>query len=261
MKVGFSSANSSRAIRHPQPPAAAGNPMNGHAHFMPDGHVARVLARMMPWPLALLFVLVLAGCNMAPYQMPLPLVTTEQTEPFTAVPLNRAWVNLPSAVVVIERGLRDSKEQRIGLPNTSTVPGDNSVLLRARKPEGSDAGRFNFPEFMARVGTVPPPFGKVVAGDLRTGEDAMGPYFWAEDRKPDGTICVLALRRMTTGMRQLPRNYTVLDVMMRNCVSAPLDVALRPITAPHIGFAYGVAAPTPGGASRMLSPLAGPTPR
>ena len=208
-----------------------------------------------------LSALVLAGCNSEPLRLPTPLVKTEESNQFRSVPLNAAWVNLPSAMVVIERGLRDSMEQRISLPNTTTVLGDNSVLLRARRPAGSDVGRFNYSEFMKRVGTVPAPFGAMTAGDLMSDEDEIGPYFWAEDRIGGSTICVLALRRMTSGMRQLPQNYTVLDMMMRNCVDGTLEDALAPILASHVGFSYGVAGATGSGESRMLSPLAGPTPR
>ena len=203
----------------------------------------------------------LAGCNVTPPRLAPTLVTTEQTVQFTAVPLQRAWINIPTALVIIQRGLAGSMEQRIGLPNTSTVQGDNMVLLRARRPDRDRSGRLAFAEFLDRAGGAPAPFATLESGDLLTGEDSLGPYFWAEKRSGNDTICVLALRRLTSGTRQLPRDYNVLDVMMRNCVTGPLDLALAPITATHLGFAYGVSDAATSGKSRMLSPLAGPTPR
>jgi hypothetical protein len=202
----------------------------------------------------------LSACSGLPQPAP-TLVQTEQFSQYRTVPSNRAWVSMPTALIVTQRGLRDSMEQRIGLPNKTTVKGDNFALLRARAPEGSDQGRLAFHEFLRRIGTLPHPFTDLVSGDMRAGEDSIGAYLWAEKRTGSGTICVLAMRRMTYAMRQLPGDYSVLDVLVRNCVDGPLEEALLPITDGYAGSGYGVSNGIPDGKSRLLSPLAGPTPR
>lgn len=233
-----------------RPPLA----LRGQVSRMPAGRILRRLAGLTALAMAL------AGCVFAPPRLAPTLATSEATAQFTTVPANRAWINIPSALLVIQRSLAGSMEQRISLPNTSTVQGDNSVLLRARSPDGAGAGRLAFGEVLTRAGGAPSPFATLKSGELMMGEDGLGPYFWAEKRSGNNTICVLALRRVTSGMRQLPRNYSVLDIMMRNCVNGPLDAALAPIMSTHIGFAYGVSDDATSGKSRMLSPLAGPTP-
>jgi hypothetical protein len=202
-----------------------------------------------------------SGCISAPPQIAPTLLQTEQFSQYRTIPSSRAWVNMPNALIVTQRGLRDSMEQRIGLPNSTTVKGDNFALLRARAPNGSDRGRLAFHEFSRRIGTLPHPFDDMVSGDIRAGEDSVGAYLWAEKRTGSGTICVLALRRMTYSMRQLPGDYSVLDIMVRNCVDGPVEEALLPITAGYAGYAYGVSNGVADGKSRMLSALAGPTPR
>jgi hypothetical protein len=206
-------------------------------------------------------LLALSACGSPPPKLAPTLVQTEQFSQYRTIPSNRAWVNMPTALLVTERGLRDSMEQRIGLPNATTAQGDNFAILRARRPQGSDRGRLAYHEFLRRVGALPPPFTDTVSGDMKAGEDAIGTYLWAEKRTGSGTICVLAMRRMTYSMRQLPSDYSVLDVMVRNCVDGPLEEALLPITGAYAGFGYGVSNGIPDGKSRMLSSLAGPTPR
>jgi hypothetical protein len=221
--------------------------------------VSHILRR--PHALALLCLTALAGCGFPYLTVPPTLAKTEETTQFVRVPSRAAWVNAPTAMVVTERGLVDSREQRIGLPNTTTVTGDNVLILRARKPGVNETGRLVFGEFMKRVGDAPAPFAGLEPGELRSAEDGLGTYLWAEKRMVSGAVCVLALRRMTNGTRQLPGNYQVVDAMLRNCVDGSVEEALRPMTTSYIGYRQGDTGGAPQGASRMLSPLAAPTPR
>lgn len=213
------------------------------------------------WAALSLSVLALSACNLVPPQLGPTLEETEETVQFVTVPLNQTWVYVPGAVVATERGLVNSQEQRIGLANHTGVAGDNVLLLRARVVQGQQQGRLRYEEFLRRSGGLPGPFTAMKPGDLMTGEDDLGPYFWAEQRLGANTICVLALRRLDSGMRQMPGDTNVLDVMLRNCVNGTAEQALAPVMAANIGnYPGGSAARTPG-SSRMLSPLAGPTPQ
>jgi hypothetical protein len=206
-------------------------------------------------------LLVLTGCARAPLQIAPSDREMASSTQFVSVRSPRAWVNLPTALMVTQRALRDSEEQRIGLPNSTTVAGDNLVILRAHSPRGADHGRLVFTDFMRRIGSPPTPFERLASGEMRTGEDSLGHYLWAEQRTGSGTICILGMRRLTEMDRQIPNKYAVLDVMVRNCVDGPVDQALLPITDAYIGFGYGVSNGVPDGKSRMMSALAGPTPR
>jgi hypothetical protein len=230
-------------------------------------NVCQDLSKVSSWPVVagLLAFATTMGCDMLPFtlqpptQLPQSLVEAEQTTPFVMVPLNRMWVQVPGAIVATERGLVDSIEQRIGLVNQTAMAGDNYVQLRARIPQGREQGRLRYEEFMRRIGGLPAPFTAMKAGDLLTGEDALGVYLWAEQTN-GGTSCVLALRRLDSGMRQMPGDTSVMDVLLRNCVNGSVEQALYPIMAENIGNYPGGSASQTTGGSRMLSPLAGPTP-
>ena len=204
--------------------------------------------------------LALSACQLVMPQLSLTLDQTESTNQFVSVPLNTIWVSTPDAVTAMQRGLVNSWEQRIGLTNRTAAPGDNMLVLLARSLPGQDAGRFVYEEFLQRIGGLPEPFTDMKSGDLQPGEDALGPYFWAQKRYGDNAFCVLALRRLTSDVRQLPYNTSVMDVMLRNCAPGTVDDALKPITAASIGNFSGTSSTAPGSV-RMLSPLAGPTPR
>lgn len=182
------------------------------------------------------------------------------TAQYVSVPTSAIWVNAPDAVAALQRGLMNADEQRVALPNRTTVPGDNVLLLLARYFPGENIGRFQYDVFVHQIEGLPEPFQDMKSGDLTSGEDELGTYFWSEKRYGDTTICVLGLRRLAGGVRQLPGNANVLDVMVRNCVNGTAEDALLPISAKNIGNYAASANPTPSGQIRMLSPLAGPTP-
>lgn len=206
-------------------------------------------------------VLSLCACNLVAPQLPPMLAEVEETTQFVTVPLGQAWVSAPEAVIVTERGLVNSMEQRIGLVNRTAVSGDNVLTLRARVVQGQQQGRFRFDEFLRRIGGLPDPFSALKPGELFSGEDDLGTYFWAEHRAGANTICVLGLRRLGTGIRQMPGDTNVMDVMLRNCVTGDVDQALEPIMATSIGNVSGARTTTESSRIQMLSPLAGPTPQ
>ncbi len=205
--------------------------------------------------------LALSACEWVVPQAPQTLAEIESTTQFVTIPLNQAWVYAPGAVTALQRGLLDSSEQRIALPNHTTVLGDNMLLLRARYVPGQDMGRFKYEEFLGRIGELPAPFQAMKSGDLLSGEDELGAYFWAEQRLGESTVCVLGLRRLSNGMRQMPDNTRALDVMLRNCVNGTVEEALKPISAANIANYPGGSTAGSVGPIRMLSPLAGPTPQ
>jgi hypothetical protein len=217
--------------------------------------------RYLPRLCALVFAaMALQACNLTMPQIPPTLAEAEATNQFVTVPLGQAWVHAPSAVVVTERGLVNSREQRIGLVNRTAVSGDNMMILRASVVPGQQLGRLRFEEFVRRIGGLPEPFTKMQSGDLLTAEDELGVYMWAEERIGANTVCVLGLRRLDTGMQQMPGDTNVLDMMMRNCVNGEVEQALKPMMATTIGNMAGAnTSPTDIGI-RMLSPLAAPSP-
>lgn len=202
----------------------------------------------------------LAACNLVAPTLPPTLAESEETTQFVTVPTRQAWVQAPGALLVTQRTLVNSLEQRIGLVNRTGAPGDNVIVLRARYVTGQQQGRFQLDEFRRRLDGLPAPFATLTPGDLFTETDDLGPFFWAERRVGSGTVCVLGLRRLDSTTRQMPGNTNVMDVMMRNCVNGEADQALAPILSGNIA-GWGRA----GGASgaegiTLLSPLSGPTP-
>lgn len=209
---------------------------------------------------AMLALGLVAACDGLPPKLPNRLEVNEETVPYKTIPLSQVWVSVPGALVASSRGLNASIEQRVGLANPTAIQGDNYMLLLARGRSGISAGRFQFEEFLNRVGELPTPFTKVTPGDLKVGEDSLGDYFWAEYRTGVNTMCVLGLRRLDTMVRQMPRNYEVIDIMLRNCVNGTVEDALKPISAEYLAGTAATAS-GPSNNSRMISPLAAPTPQ
>ncbi|QYK41000.1 MAG: hypothetical protein KF887_16645 [Paracoccaceae bacterium] len=203
--------------------------------------------------------LAVSGCvGMAPPSLPQTQREIEDVTPLVHVPSRQAWVNPEGLKIVMQRGLGNGAEQRLALRNETVLEGDNVMVIRTRLPSFL-SGSLRFEEFLARAGGLPAPFEDMTSGDLSAGEDALGPYFWADRRFGANTSCVLAIRRLDTGARQMPDGARAMDIMLRNCVNGEPQDALGPILAASVGGGPG-GAPA-GGESRMLSPLAGPTPR
>ncbi|MCE6966996.1 hypothetical protein [Cereibacter sphaeroides] len=214
------------------------------------GGVARPSHRLL---LSLMAVASLTGCS----ETDLPVISVAmpaaETE-YRLVSNQRRWVGIPAGDAALERMTATGPEQLIGLPNPTTTPGDNFILIKARKDHAA-AGRFSTSIFAGDMDERIRPFRRLTEDSLRSREDPLGSLFWTELRQ-GGLYCVLAFRRANAAARMLPANAHTVDLMMRNCVNGDLEAALAPIGAASIA-----GGPTgSGGAGIMLSPLAGPQP-
>ena len=223
----------------------------GQPHFTP----AR---RFTAW---LGLSVLLAGCQVTMLRTLPTLAEINDTSQFHSVALDKTWVYASGAVGVLERGIASFREQRIALQNLTTIPGDNVLLLQAFYVPGKEPGRFGYEQFLGRTGGLPEPFQATKSGDLLSGQDELGPYFWTEARFGDTAVCVLGLRHLNLGIRQLPSNTNQLDVMLRNCVNGTAQDALGPMSAANIQNYPDGTATTPFGSRRLLSPLAGAIPQ
>ncbi len=159
---------------------------------------------------------------------------------------------------MVQRKVGGASEQMIGLENSTTLEGDNLLLLIARVPEGLSAGRFTLDRLLDRVGGPPSPFTRVNDNSLRSATDGVGTYFWLEYSAGSQVNCVLAFRRMQGNSRVLPRGTNAMEVLLRNCVIGTVDEALAPIREPQISLGAIANTSAPNGGNRMLSPLAAP---
>lgn len=202
--------------------------------------------------------LALSGCaDLARDYLRWPGQVEDQTD-FRRATVGRAWVNVPNMTLVMQRDLFPyGVEQRISLRNPTTVTGDNMMILRSRKND-SGAGRLRYEEFMRRIGGAPAPFNDLNSGELLSGEDSMGTYFWTERRYGSSTLCVLAIRRVSMADRQMPGNADAMDLMLRNCVLGSVEEALAPAMDQSLSVGRSASGGLQG-ESRLLSPLAGPT--
>lgn len=197
----------------------------------------------------------LGSCAAAPQSLMMTSAQLREQTPFTPVPVSQSWINAPSIVMVMQRGLRGESEQRVALANTAEVPGENVIIMRTQSRAGR-AGRLDYDEFVRWAGGTPAPFSNLQSGDLLSGDDDTGTYFWAEERVASDTLCVLGLRRLTSAQRLLPAGATTLDILLRNCVRDNLEEALSPLKAGSVSTAPVAGATV--GASRVISPLAAP---
>ncbi|WP_207209537.1 hypothetical protein [Frigidibacter mobilis] len=202
----------------------------------------------------LLALCLASACDFAAPQLPLRLDQREAETPFQVVPDSQRWVNAPAGMMTLQRALGPQAEQKIVLTNATTFRGENVLLMRARGQDPRYVGRLRLEEFMRRVGGAPAPFTSISDSSLQTGEDALGPYFWTEYSTGTSTLCVLGIRRLEPGSWLPPEGLTVLDIMLRNCVSGTAAEALAPMGAAAI-TGEQISGPGEGkGGSRMLSP-------
>lgn len=167
----------------------------------------------------------------------------------------RAWVNPPDVILVMERQWRNRVEQKLALPNRTSLPGDNFIFLQTVSTPNPLGMRLE--TALDSIDGLPSPFSEDDLGVMRSREDAAGALAWAEWTSGAGTTCVLAMRRLTVGERALPERVTALDMVMRNCVRGSADEALAPADASHVAFPSPAGAGQ-GGPQRILSPLAAP---
>ncbi|MCC6006812.1 MAG: hypothetical protein JJU40_03950 [Rhodobacteraceae bacterium] len=217
---------------------------------------------MLRAALALGVATMAASCDELAYLERPTLAAAAEVAPASVVETGRAWVHAPEAILVTARIFGTPRapvrEQRILLPNKTTVPGDNVIVLRASPYDSTAGTAFLLQPFLEQAGGVPPPFAPITESGLMSRDDALGGYVWKEEFLGVGTICVLAFRRLTRTSRPLPQGADVMDVMVRNCVDGTLDEALAPITAPRVGFFAGSEGHLRRDSVRTLSPFAAP---
>lgn len=170
---------------------------------------------------------------------------------------DEAWMNMPDASIVLERRFAEIVEQRVSLPNHTTMSGDNFAYLRA-VPQ-SDGHIFELDRVIAQAGGLPAPFTDEEIRVMRSTQDAAGALNWTEWTDGAGNTCVLALRRLTPAVRIVPTGARAIDLMLRNCSADGVEAALRPAGP------AAVALPAPHGTGRggeilTMSPLAAPMP-
>lgn len=200
----------------------------------------------------------LAGCD-TPVEPPrLSAAALQATVEYQLQRLSALWVSPVGAMVALQRQIGSEAEQIIGLPNDTTLLGDNLIWLRARVPEGHRVSTFQLDDLLSRFGRPTYPFERISDNDLRTGRDSLGTYFFHVWRSGAATNCVFAFRRIAGNQRLMPSRTTSLEVVLRNCVDAEPDVALLPILDRQLAIGTAGAAVTPQGGTRTLSPLAAP---
>lgn len=190
-----------------------------------------------------LIAAVLTACQMGiPSQSSSPTELAEALTEYRVVPTSRAFINIPQALVVLERDLGSATEQRVTLPNSTSLSGENVILLRAQTTRSASASRLVLNDVLAQFGGTPSPFTTVSDSALTARSDQFGDITYTVLRPGGDITCVLAFRRAQMGGRALPRGSSALDMMMRNCVSGGLDQALQPLG----DSAFGLGVPRSG---------------
>lgn len=200
----------------------------------------------------------LAGCDTPVEPSRLSAAGLQATVEYQLQRLTSLWVSPAGAIIALQRQMGPEAEQVIGLPNDTTLQGDNLIWLRARVPEGYRVGTFRLDDLLSRFGRPTYPFERISDNDLRTGQDSMGTYFYHVWRSGAATNCVFAFRRIEGNRRLMPQRTTSLEVVLRNCVDADPNVALLPILDRQLAVGTTATAASPQGGTRTLSPLAAP---
>lgn len=164
---------------------------------------------------------------------------TEQAEAlseYRIVPTGRAFVTVPNALLVMERDLGVAVEQRITLPNMTSLSGENVILLRAQTTRSASPTALQLTDLLNQFGGPPSPFRSLTETGLNSVTDDYGDMTYSVLRPGGDVTCVLAFRRSRIGARALPRGSSALDMMMRNCVSGSVETALAPLGAAAFGL-------------------------
>ncbi|TDL76261.1 hypothetical protein E2L08_14310 [Palleronia sediminis] len=180
-----------------------------------------------------------------------------ETRQYQMVPVARSWVYVPQGLLTLQRDLDNIVEQRIALPNDTTIAGDNYLLLRGRGGNPLSGGRLKLEDMLDQTGGVPAPFEGLSNRNMATATDELGPYFIAEKSVGVDTTCVLVVRSLKNAARPLPAGADSMDVLLRNCTRQGREAALAPIQAQYLAATPALA----GGANVRLhnmSPFAAP---
>lgn len=179
----------------------------------------------------------LSACQMTgPGGSSSPTERAEALSEYRMVPASRAFVNVPNALVVMERDLGVATEQRVTLPNTTSLSGENTILMRAQTNRSASGARLLLDDVLAQFGGTPTPFGTLTESALTARSDQYGDITYSVARPGGDVTCVLAFRRSQIGARAVPRGTSALDLMLRNCVSGSVEDALSPIGPDAFGL-------------------------
>lgn len=165
-----------------------------------------------------------------------PTELAEALSEYRVVPASRAFVNVPNALLVMERNLGVAVEQRVTLPNQTSLAGENTILMRAQTSRSSSRSRLLLDDVLAQFGGTPTPFGTITDSSLTARSDQYGDITYAVARPGGDVTCVLAFRRSQIGARAVPSGTSALDLMLRNCVSGSVEDALSPIGPAAFGL-------------------------
>ncbi|MCC1481340.1 hypothetical protein [Roseibaca sp. Y0-43] len=203
-----------------------------------DNVAALARIRRRAGVLAILFgAAFLSACGLRlPGDSSSPTELAEATTEFRVVPATRAFISVPQALLVMERDLGGAVEQRVTLPNQTTLAGENMIMLRAQQAGYARGTRFVLSEQLSQFGGAPTPFTGVSEGALTATTDSFGDITYTTIRPGGDIVCVLAFRRTQTASRALPSGTRALDIMLRNCVSGSAEQALAPIGASAFGL-------------------------
>lgn len=158
----------------------------------------------------------------------------------------------------MQRTIGNEVEQIVFLPNATSVPGDNKMILRASRRGGEGAGRLRIEALRSRIDGFPAPFANVQLSDMVSTSDDLGAYSYAMIVYGDIT-CALAVRKVNGTERPIPVRRNAMDAVMRNCVVGTIEEALQPIGAASFGYS-GFTGPASTSGTRLLSPLSAPLP-
>jgi hypothetical protein len=206
--------------------------------------------------LAAVLGLTFLGACMPSLQLPHEAEAELERAEWLVRPPDEAWVNVPSSRLLLERRAAGLAEQRVLLPNHTSLRGEN--LLHVRTVTRVSRGTlFDLERTLAFIGGLPFPFSDADLNVMQSRTDAAGTLIWTAWTNGAGLTCVLALRRLEVGARIVPAGASSLDLVMRNCVNGEDEEALVPAGPSTVAF------PAPPGVAdgaplRTLSPLAAP---
>lgn len=217
-----------------------------------------VLAVRLSRHMAALGLLVgLASCGSFPLSFS-EVQSRLEVAPYQQQPLSEAWVSAPHAQLVLRRHFGSVTEQRILLPNSTAIAGENFILLRSEKTLISSGGRLLPEKLLRSTDGAPYPFGEFKSLTFKSSDDLSGTLNWATWTNNAGLTCVLAFRRLEATSRIVLPGTAAMDMMLRNCVHGSEENALAPIGPEVSGFSAVTADKR--NSPHMLSPLAGPLP-
>lgn len=176
------------------------------------------------------------------------------------LPASGAWVARDQARLVVQTMGRTGAQQRISLPNSGAISGDNFILARVTSGGILGPARLSDSAFSDLGATELYPFAGMTTVDQRAINDDYGPVIWIEQKVSSNVTCVLATRGLGPMMGRSLSVNGGMALLLRNCGTGTTETLLSPILAASINGVPGRTATTLT-ASKLnytLAPLAGP---